>query len=134
MTMTLTGDRELWAALGRLTGAVAGGTLLNAVKAGALIVQNDAKRRAPYESGTLRRSIHMETAESSRTRAAVIVGTDVEYAARQEFGFDGPDALGRVYHQSPHPYLRPARDENQAAVHREINDAAAQLIRQAAGR
>jgi HK97 gp10 family phage protein len=91
-----------------------------AVKSGALVVQNDAKRRAPYRTGTLRRSIHMETIEKKRDRVEVLVGTDVEYAWRIEYG---------VYNQQPQPYLRPARDENKDEVQREIADALREALR-----
>ena len=39
---------------------------------------------------------------------AVVIGTNVEYAARVEFGYTGPDSLGRTFNQQPRPYLRPA--------------------------
>ena len=82
--------------------------LPTALKAGALIVQNEAKRRAPYETGTLRRSIHTEM----RGNTQAFVGTDVEYAVHQEFGTSKMKA---------HPYLRPALDEKQQEVLEKIN-------------
>jgi len=44
-------------ALGEVLGGQVG---MTALTAGALIVSNDAKRRAPYRTGNLRRSIHIE--------------------------------------------------------------------------
>ena len=35
------------------------------------------------------------------------VGTNVEYAARVEFGFVGKDSAGRTFSQTGTPYLRP---------------------------
>jgi len=57
-----------------------------AVMTGALIIQNDAKKRAPYKTGTLRKSIHMETAKKTKESIVIEVGTDLEYAAIHEFG------------------------------------------------
>jgi hypothetical protein len=38
----------------------------------------------------------------------IVVGSDSPYAARLEFGFIGPDVLGRVFPLNPEPYLEPA--------------------------
>ncbi len=95
-----------------------------AIKAGALIVMNAAKENAPYKTGNLRRSIHLggtgqgleggttgTDIGASENRLTVDVGTNVIYAATQEFGRDGIPAR---------PYLRPAMDENKDKVIREI--------------
>ena len=37
-----------------------------------------------------------------------VVGTNKPQARRLEFGFVGPDRLGRVYHQAPRPHVAPA--------------------------
>jgi len=39
---------------------------------------------------------------------AVVVGTNLVYARRVEFGFVGKDKLGRRYNQAARPYLYPA--------------------------
>jgi phage gpG-like protein len=36
------------------------------------------------------------------------VGTNVEYAARLEYGFRGRDTQGRMYYTAPRPYMQPA--------------------------
>jgi hypothetical protein len=132
---------------------------------GALIVERDAKRDAPYKLGNLKRSIHVgratalgdvtdnvtepEKAEGGASigntsssagfaailkdlrtgsRSAVSVGTNVDYAARQEFGYTGPDKLGRTFNQPPRPYLRPALDSNHARVRKEVGDATRAVI------
>jgi HK97 gp10 family phage protein len=88
-------------------------------KAGALIVQNAAKDNAPYRSGDLRRSIHMEVTDKSSSSVTVIVGTDKVYAAAQEFGWpEGYPGLRGSY--EGHPYLRPAFDENADAAREEV--------------
>lgn len=78
------------------------------LKAGALIIQNEAKKKAPYKTGTLRRSIHTEMISNTQAK----VGTDVEYAVYQEFGTSKMQA---------HPFLRPALDERQQEVIEKIN-------------
>lgn len=141
------GMPELLAKFKRLTEATQGRTLERAVVSGALIVQNDAKRNAPYLTGTLRRSIHIgghsDQAgdfegndvggnEADHDHAKVVIGTDLAYAARQEYGFIGADSLGRSYHQTPHPYLRPALENNESEIRREISAALKELIEAAA--
>lgn len=100
-----------------------------AIKSGALIVQNDSKKRVPYKTGTLRRSIHMETVEKSKRNVKVKVGTDVPYARRIEYGFTGEDSLGRTFNQPAQPYLRPSLDENTADIQKEIAGAMKQVFR-----
>lgn len=140
---TVTGSPELMRKLGNLSDAARGKTLERALVASALLVQNDAKRRAPYLTGNLRRSIHIGGHEdlnpdrgdivdrSGRevpnpkvgpNEVAVWVGTDVNYAAAQEYGF------GRM---RARPYLRPAADENKGAVRKEFGEALEDLIRAA---
>lgn len=65
--------------------------------------KTDVQKLAPYDTGTLRRSIHVEMINSS----SALVGTDLPYARRQEYGFMDKDKLGRTYHQPAHPYFRP---------------------------
>lgn len=72
--------------------------------AGGWVIASEAKRLARYKTGTLRRSIRAELVEPG----VVVVGTDVAYGRRLEYGFMGTDSLGREYHQAPTPYLRPA--------------------------
>lgn len=72
--------------------------------AGGWVIASEAKRLARYKTGTLRRSIRAELVEPG----VVVVGTDVAYGRRLEYGFMGADRLGREYHQAPMPYLRPA--------------------------
>ncbi|MCZ4098299.1 HK97 gp10 family phage protein [Streptomyces sp. H39-C1] len=50
------------------------------------------------------------THEVSMTGTSVtgVVGTNKPQARRLEFGFVGPDALGRIYNQPPYPHVGPA--------------------------
>jgi HK97 gp10 family phage protein len=127
--VSIKGGPELARKLGRLSDAAAGDALEQALTAGALLVRDDAQEKAPYRTGTLRKSIHTETREKTRTQVTVVVGTDVPYARRQELGFSGIDSLGRKYNQPARPYLRPALDENKGAVAREVGEALRDLLR-----
>ena len=128
---TLTGDKELARQLAALGNAARGQAMKNALVSGALLVANEAKTNAPYLTGNLRRSIHVggEGTEGSTTGTdiggqkigrdyvEVLVGTNVEYAARQEFG--------------SRPYLRPALESTKGDVQREIVGALRVLLRRA---
>lgn len=156
------GSESLQRKLRALGQSIVARNLERAAVAGALIVQNDAKRRAPYKTGNLRRSIHIgghgdkagdfqsttgsgiEGPVNTGTRCEVLVGTNVEYAAQREFGgtispvnaqmLSWVDASGtrhfaRQVTQQATPYLRPALDENEDAVRREMGEAFRALIR-----
>lgn len=104
--ITISGSQEIMRKLERLGSEMQGRTLQRALAAGALVVQNDAKVRAPYRTGTLRRSIHIggfedlasdyqatpgrapgvPGPEGAGAQVAVYVGTDLEYAAQREYG------------------------------------------------
>lgn len=114
MRVIVKGVPEAKAQLARLSDALAGQVLLKSVVAGALIVQNSAKRKAPYKTGNLRRSIHIEPRVSNRGMAAVEVGTNVEYGHYLEFG---------TRYMAARPYLRPALDENRTAVQTAVTSA-----------
>lgn len=123
--------------------AVKGKQLERALVAGGLILQNDGKRRAPFITGNLRRSIHIgghenlnpegrgivqttgkpvPSPEVSGTDAAIYVGTDVEYAAAKEFGTETMDAK---------PYMRPAMDGKRKEIANEVGAALKDLIQAA---
>ena len=140
--------------LDKLDKGTRGKLLENACLAGALLVSNKAKENVRFITGTLKRSIHVgnHTAESapdftpndvggnygdvagkkvSGHSATLLVGTNLAYAARIEYGFVGADSLGRVYNQAAQPYLRPAAASEEKAVKKEIGDAVAVLIKKA---
>ena len=108
-----------------------------ATTAAALIVENAAKNNAPYVTGTLKRSIDHQTKEKSVEKVVVVVGTNVEYAAIQEFGGtitakNAPNLVFQTadgeWHSVPsveipaQPYLRPALDENREKVKDKIRE------------
>lgn len=82
-----------------------------AVKLAGQALANDVKKVAPYKTGTYRRSIHIEMGTEG-IHPVALVGTDVPYGRRLEFGFMGTDSLGREYHQLPRPHWRPTWDNN----------------------
>lgn len=86
ITVTITGMDELKAAFEAAEEAVKGEMLSNAAMAGALLVQNAAKEYSPKKTRNLSRSIHSEIVKTEERYAEVAVGTDLEYAAMQEFG------------------------------------------------
>lgn len=86
--------------------------ITQAMAIAAMEAANDARRRAPYKTGTLRRSIQVIELGPKQ----VAVGSELPYAARVEFGFAGADSLGRVYSQAAQPYLRPAIEETRRRV------------------
>ncbi len=87
-----------------------------ALAAGALLIQNDAKNKAPYLTGTLRRSIHTEKVSNTEVK----VGTNVEYASYQEYG---------TSKMAARPYLRPAFDNNRQKVLDKISEVWGQLTK-----
>lgn len=91
-------------------------TLPLLLKAAALPVMNLAKINAPYLTGTLQKSIHIEA-----TATGVTVGTDLVYAAAQEFG--RPEI-----NLPAHPYLRPAIDAAGPAAVLSMGKALAALL------
>lgn len=117
-------DSGLKAKLKTLASDVQSQAFKAALLTGALVVENDAKTRVPYVTGTLRRSIHSGTPYTEGQAGLVVdIGTDIEYAARIEYGFSKKDKAGRSYHQSAQPYLRPALNSNQEKIVNEIEAA-----------
>lgn len=120
-----------------------GRNLDRALATAALLPVNVAKRRAPFLSGNLRRSLHVggfedltpeaqgriergrpvPPPEGPPTRRSIHWGTDAEYARTQEFG------RGNIPAQ---PYIRPAFDETRSEVQREVGEAYRDLVRAAA--
>jgi HK97 gp10 family phage protein len=129
--LVLTGDKELLAQFGRMERALRGQMLMRALVSGALLFVNRAKEIVHKITGNLARSLRVGNETSGDDWAEVSFGTNVEYAAREEFGFAGADSLGRVYNQPAHPYLRPAIASEKFAVVHEIAAAVNALIRAA---
>lgn len=128
LTMKVTGIKEVQKALLALDGKFAEG-LAAAMLAGGFVVVTDARRRAPYLTGELMRSIGPEpnsvadlSEQIRRTnRAELLIVVRVPYGRWQEY-------MGRKG-----PYLRPALQENKAKVQNEIQRALKQVVEAAGG-
>jgi HK97 gp10 family phage protein len=79
-----------------------------------------AKANAPVDTGRLRDSIHTAATSDTAEKQERNIAPDTPYARRIEYGFIGPDSLGRMFHQPAQPYMRPAfdteRDRAAAAI------------------
>lgn len=124
MSVRVIGQADLSRKLAQLSRSLQGRATMTALRSGANIVVNAAKIKSPVLSGTLRRSLHQEDGE----RQSVLVGTDVEYARRIEYGFNDTDSLGRRFNQPAQPYLRPALMENESAIVEEVRAALRQAV------
>ena len=112
---------------------------INAVKKACFMVEGDAKWFCVVDTGRLRSSISSNWTGSGMARGKVggvakpddgigqpakktleltgVVGTNVEYARRIEFGFlNKTDKLGRTFFQPSLPYLRPALHKNEKKI------------------
>ena len=81
------------------------------VKLAANEYKNDVQQIIQYRTGTLRRSVHVDTVQEG-VRMVAYIGTNVPYAMRLEYGFVGRDRLGRLYNDPPKPRWMPAWDQN----------------------
>lgn len=108
----------------------------------AMKIERQAKATCPVLTGRLRASISQNWSGSGKSRGDVepkanaedgagqpptkpdtfsaVVGTNVKYARRIEFGFMDTDKLGRKYNQQPNPYLYPAYFSYEADVADEV--------------
>lgn len=90
-----------------------GGSMRKAVEDYAQTLEGEIKNRqggggAPQVlTGDYRGSWTHEVNQSGGTVNGV-VGTNKPQARRLEYGFVGPDRLGRVFHQAPRPHVGPA--------------------------
>jgi HK97 gp10 family phage protein len=91
------------------------------------LIEQEAKALVPVDTGNLQDAIHTEnTIDEPETQEQTVTpaydadnkwGFDPAYARRIEFGFVGPDSLGRVFHQAAQPYMRPAYEtQKQPAI------------------
>lgn len=78
---------------------------------GALMVERDAKIKAPVDTGRLRQSLSYQEENFGSKNPAVKVGTNVDYAPPVEFG---------TSKMAARPFLRPAFNENKDKILKEI--------------
>lgn len=129
----IVGLPEFKAQLERLSDAANADALAESVKSGLTLIRDAASAKAPYKTGNLRRSIHIEIEEKRKNYAMGVVGTDVVYGPMQEFGGVVTNAFGKGITATipAHPYMRPAWDENIDAAKREIKEALVDLLKAA---
>lgn len=98
-----------------LNGFVAGSPqrLKIAITAGVLDVLTDATQNAPYQTGTLRRSLTHKV-DSSPRQAIGYVGSNLEYSRIQEMG--GQTGRNHSTRIRPKRYLARAIDSNKAKI------------------
>lgn len=85
--------------------------LMKGLLAGGELVAADYRRRVTVgETGDLKGSIgvRIKRGKGGGKRIEVRAGATAPYAKRHEFGYIGPDKLGRRFNQAGHPALRPA--------------------------
>ncbi len=58
----------------------------------------------------------------SGARVQAVVGTAAPQGRRLEYGFTGPDRLGRVFNQHPRPHVQPAVDTVDPVFQRSIRE------------
>lgn len=138
-----------------------------AAVAGGLILQNGMKQRAPKRSRTLARSIHIgghegqapdfstggdkrgrsrvPGPERSKGRVKIYIGTDLVYAAIQEYGgeirpkraaflrfqIDSEWVMARRVRIPAQPYVRPTFEADGTEAQREVGEALRDIIRAA---
>lgn len=61
-------------------------------------------------------SISYEITEDNAEEVIARVGTNIEYAARLEFGYTDTDSMGRKYNMAPRPYMRPTYLKNREKI------------------
>ena len=131
ITVSLSGDRELYQKLSAMSNAAASDVLEKGVVAGATIVQKGAQARVRRRSNKLAGAIKVAVGEKSRDRAVagVRISRKGFYWRFIEFGHvikrtrKGPV----VGHAPAYPFLRPAFDESKD----QIKDVVADTIRNA---
>lgn len=113
------------------------------LRSGGDIISNAAKKNITkhglIKTGTMKRSVHVETPGRKGGEIFVQVGTNITnppYPAYHEFGsgpYSIPNAFGRgitVTHPGypARPWLRPALDDNQSKAIKEISDSLKVLL------
>lgn len=106
MGTRFTGMNELTAKLKRSTDM---NPFKRAIQQNATEMQTKAQRNAPIDTGSLKASIHMETADAGMTVELVSTG---DYAPYLEFGTRFKEAQ---------PYMKPAFNEQKEKFRRDLD-------------
>jgi HK97 gp10 family phage protein len=143
-TFTLSGADELSRVFKQLPKKLGENAVLNAVRSGARVIRDEARRLAPFRTGALRRDIKVITlskkARSSESLVRVgVKGATAFRAHFAEFGAQaftlrkGPLAGRLIGARAAHPFLRPAVENKSAeAIRRIVETLGDQVGKQAA--
>lgn len=94
----------------------------------ARIRQNASGRPGPNViTGQYRASWRSET-RGIPYGAECTIGTDAPQGRRLEFGFVGPDSLGRIYNQPPFPHVQPALGPIEDALRTQMRAVVEELL------
>ena len=90
------------------------------LKAGALLITNEAKELVPVLTGSLKRSIHDEPIKIGSSMFSTLIGSNLDYAEKIEFGGS---------RKAPQGYMRPALDTKGEGAINEIKESLMILLR-----
>lgn len=93
--------------------------IITALMRGGMIIEADAKRRCPVDTGRLRASLTTDVEREGKTTFVLKVGTNVEYASFVEYG---------TSRMAAQPFLRPAVDAKAKDVVDEIRESIREQI------
>ena len=93
--------------------------IITALMRGGMIIETDAKRRCPVDTGRLRASLTTDVEREGKTTFVLKVGTNVEYASFVETG---------TSRMAAQPFLRPAVDAKAKDVVDEIRESIREQI------
>lgn len=93
--------------------------VITALMRGGMIIEADAKRRCPVDTGRLRASLTTDVEREGKTTFVLKVGTNVEYASFVENG---------TSRMAAQPFLRPAVDAKAKDVVDEIRESIREQI------
>lgn len=101
----------------------ADGNVVGFIRAFVLRMVERIKSYTPVETGRLRASIQaVPEPEHWNGGEPIVIGTNVEYARRVEYGFSGVDSLGRRYHQTGAGMFTRAAAESDDVAEQALSD------------
>lgn len=121
MRVRITGADELARKL-NILGEEAKKIVEPAGKDGADVIARAAKEKAPEKSGDLKNSISTKPKEIVPLKATFEIGSDIFYAPFVEHGHPLVRNKKTVGSVRPHPFLRPALDENKEEIKKVFAD------------
>jgi len=115
------GDKKLIENLKKISRTASGRALRQAAKQGAEIIVQEAKRRAPVDTGTLRKSIRSKFGKRSSDSVTVEIGP----SSKAYYGYFVEFGTSRMAAQ---PFLRPAIDEHKQRAAEETKQAMVEAV------